>query len=245
MKIDWLSEAIANNAEWCNAIAASHGIQAQWKNGCWFSEKPMPPFYPNLVTVTKNADVSYELKAINHQGLHGWGIKDSYKTLDLTGHDFSVAFEAQWYGRPPGQSALIDASDKPRTGLRKFTSSESGVQQVMNPTQLVRWVEAWADSAMVFKDTLLSNRSVELLYTTEESETVSGLAMNISGQCVGISNLFGTTDGILRCIEHIVDQYPNRGVVGYGDEDEVARLSAADFVVLGELLVWVRNKLNA
>ena len=90
----WLSEAVSNNAVWCDAIAAAHDIAATWSKSVWCCDDPMPPLYPNIVTLHRGAEINKQIRAIDNRLPKGWGIKDSFKELDLSGHGFHVAFEA-------------------------------------------------------------------------------------------------------------------------------------------------------
>ena len=228
MEKQWLQEAITNNAVWCNAIAQSHGIVTDWREGVWFSEQPMPPFYPNLITLHNDASVDEHISAIESVVPVGWSIKDSYKALALSHRGFKAAFEAVWYCLLPNQGHIWSKTSRP------------AIKSVREHDALNRWVTAWGDSTEIFHPKLLENHEVDLIYSERDGVITGGLATNLSGKSVGISNAFGQPADILDCIHSISKAYPDRGIVGYGSKAEMATLAKVGFQELGELRVWLR-----
>lgn len=225
----WLSEAITNNAAWCEAVADSHGVTTSWSEPAWVSSQPMPPLYPNIVTLSRGSDIQKQIGDIDPLLPMGWGIKDSYKEHQLAGLGFKVAFVASWYCRPPTENT------------RENTGSNERVLSVATNPDLELWANAWGEKAGVFRPALLSNDSVELLYVEKDGQIVSGLATNCSGKSVGISNAFGTPAGILACIWAVVSKHPKKGIVGYGGNDEVTALAIFGFQAIGDLQIWLRR----
>ena len=226
----WLTEAIKNNAVWCDAMATSHGLSPRWTKTAWVSDLPVPPMYPNIVTLNHGADVEKLILEVDQSLPQRWGIKDSYKELDLRELGFAVAFEAQWYCRAPD------------TALANSFNAQLNVLSVRGQADLKRWVATWGENTDIFKMSLLDNPTIELIYIEHEGQVIAGMATNQSGGSTGISNLFGSDDGIAGCIAHIVKNNPSKGIVGYGGETEVTSLAKLGFNRVGDLQIWLRNK---
>ncbi|OED38927.1 hypothetical protein AB833_18025 [Chromatiales bacterium (ex Bugula neritina AB1)] len=220
-------EAILNNVAWCNAIADSHGIATHRQKSVWHCDHPMPPFYPNIITLSKDAQIDKLIKTIDSRLAPGWGIKDSFGNLDLSGKGFSLAFDANWYCRIPS----------PITNLK----SSLAVNAVKTQSDLDRWVKAWGEEQRIFTSPLLQNTAVELILAEHNGRVVSGLATNQSGKSVGISNVFGLPNGILDCVADVARRHPEKVLVGYGDKEEIEILSTIGFREIGNLRVWLRR----
>ncbi|MFK7853015.1 MAG: hypothetical protein AB8B79_02835 [Granulosicoccus sp.] len=225
----WLNEAISNNAAWCDAIAASHGISAHRNESVWLSKQPMPPLYPNIVTLRSGAVIDKLIDTINPHLPSGWGIKDSYCELELEVKGFSLAFEAQWYCRLPNQHVTEEKSPNFQ------------VKTVRTPSELDRWAAAWGEGGAIFNPSLLVNNSIELVYVERDGEVVSGLATNQSGDSVGITNAFGPHCDIVSCIASLAGRYPMKGIVGYDGKSEVEALCSIGFKSIGGLQVWLHD----
>ncbi len=225
----WLNEAAYNNAAWCNAIAASHGISANWNESAWLCEHLMPPLYPNIVTLRSGALIEDHIDTIGPHLPSGWAIKDSYSELELEGKGFALAFEAQWYWRLPNQH------------LTEVESPGFQVKTVRTTSELKRWVAAWGEADGIFNSSLLENNSIELIYVERDGVVVSGLATNQSGYSVGISNAFGPLEDVLCCIASVAGRHPMKGIVGYDGKAEVAALSKFGFKEIGNLRIWLRD----
>lgn len=229
MEDRWLTEAVSNNAAWCDAIAASHNLFTSWSESVWWCDQPMPPLYPNIVTLNRGVEIDDTIHGIGSGMSVGWGIKDSYKELDYERLGFSIAFEAQWYCQTPSRTV----TDEKNPGTH--------VETVSNPAELNQWVAAWGGPADIFKSALLENDAVELVYIVLNGKVVSGLATNHSGDSIGISNAFGKAAGILDCIACVSTRNPSKAIVGYGSHTEVAGLSTVGFQAIGDLQIWLRN----
>lgn len=223
-----LTEAVANNEAWCSAVAASHGITAQRSDLVWHVDQPMPPLYPNIITLAANAQVDQLIEAIDPQLPTGWGIKDSFGTLDLSDRGFAIGFDAQWYCREPN---LVSMSSAPGLELKTVTG----------PATLAHWTAAWGEATGILTPQLLNDESVELVFLERAGDIVSGLATNRSGAVVGISNAFGAPNDILLCVTAVCEQHPAQGVVGYGGVQELETINALGFEPLGNLRVWLKQ----
>jgi len=226
---DWLSEAVFNNAKWCAAIAASHNIASDWRDSIWFSEHPMPPLYPNMVTLTDVVESNQYVDHIDPLLQSGWAIKDSFKMLQLEDKGFAIAFDACWYCLIPGERRI------------ETVAPVSNVNYVTNQSELNLWEKAWGEKSNIFKPSLLLDDAIEFLYKEKNGQIVAGLATNQSGESIGISNAFGEHISILDCVNYIADKNPSKGIVGYGDSAEVTALSKIGFCEVGELRIWFRH----
>ncbi|HEX6872642.1 MAG TPA: hypothetical protein VF163_16210 [Micromonosporaceae bacterium] len=47
--------AARNNAEWCELVCRSHGIQTRYVDEAWVAGSRTPPFYPDAVTLASTA----------------------------------------------------------------------------------------------------------------------------------------------------------------------------------------------
>ncbi len=149
MENDWLNEAVFNNATWCDAMAASHGVPTSWNETVWFSTQPMPPLYPNIITLRAGTQIDEQVTDIRPQLPLDWAIKDSFSELELEGKGFALAFEAHWYCRVPNQNATID------------TSPKLCVETVKTYAELNRWVTAWGGKEGIFNTLLPENSDIE------------------------------------------------------------------------------------
>ena len=189
----------------------------------------MPPLYPNIVTLNSGVEIFEQIDHLDSRLPVGWGIKDSFKTLQLAERGFTIAFNAHWYCRPP------------REHQANKHEESSSVKVVTGEAELESWGNAWGEQTGLFRAPLISGEDVELFYVEEGGRVASGLATNLSGNSVGISNAFGRPNGILACIAEIADKHPARGIVGYGDKTELASLSTIGFQEVGELQIWLKN----
>lgn len=162
MDVSWINEAVFNNAAWCNAVAASHGIATTRNESIWLSEHPMPRYYPNIITLTMGARIDDLIDTIASQLPSGWGIKDSFSELELEEKGSGIAFEAQWYCRLPNQPAS------------ETNQSGSQFKTVQSASELNRWITAWGEGDGILNSTLLENNAIELIYVERDGKVVSG-----------------------------------------------------------------------
>ncbi len=228
LDVDWLAEAISNNAAWCDAIASSHNVPTSWNESYWMSKHPMPRFYPNIITLKSDTAIDNQIDIIKPQLPSGWGIKDSFAELDLHSNGFSPAFDAHWYCRVP-TNGIIDNFKR-----------QHHVHTVKTQLELNRWASAWGDGTDIFNAALLEKQCVELLYIEHHNNIVAGLAINLSGHSVGISNAFGSPNELLSSVASVIEKNPDKGLVGYGDQTEMALLSKIGFRNIGDMRVWER-----
>lgn len=229
METPWLKEAIINNANWCDAMAAAHGVATDLTDDVWFTSYGMPSFYPNVITLQKGIQINRLVESISQKLPAGWGVKDSFDDLGLDGLGFRSALRAHWYCRPPGKY-------QPKRKKPKYD-----IKIVNNVADLQCWVSGWGLGDGIFNTSLVADGCVQLMYATQGCEVVSGLAINHSVNSVGISNIFGAEDALLECLDTVVGAHSMKGIVGYGDESEIAALSGFGFEKIGDLRIWLKN----
>ncbi len=228
---DWLlAAAVANNARWCDLVCRSHGAATAWIEGAWINTSPSPRFYPNLITLGP-ASVPAQLAAIRslaQSGLApGWGVKDSFATLDLEPSGFRPLFAAAWLG-----------SDAHLTG------EPSRWRRVASAAELLAWEEAWRSAddpsaGRIFLPSLLEIEDVAVVGCGEGAGFVAGAILNRAASVVGVTNFFGKPrelPGLLACAGQL---YPGQPLVCYEEERAARGMIAAGFEKLGALRVWV------
>ncbi len=90
--------AAYNNAVWCDTVCRARGIDGEFLDDAWVSPQRTPMYYPDAVTLSPQAEV---LDRIDRSP--GASVKDSFATLDLSAHGFSVLFDAQWIYHDPAE----------------------------------------------------------------------------------------------------------------------------------------------
>ncbi|WP_370946562.1 hypothetical protein AB5J62_03120 [Amycolatopsis sp. cg5] len=144
----------------------------------------------------------------------GCSIKDSFATLDLEG--FEVLFAATWItGRPAPADSDWTVVDDPEA----LRTADFDLDVVPDD-----------DSVFVFGD-------------LDGDRWRGGAIVNVSGDVVGLSNLFASGDlgeawsGVTAAI---ATRFPSRPIVGYEHGDDLAAALGCGFTRLGDLRVWLK-----
>lgn len=232
-------QAARNNAAWCDTIARTHDAGGKFLPELWFSDRKLPAFYPNLVTLTAEGEAAQRgrVAALVENGPPlPWAVKDSFARLDLTALGFDCLFEARWIAFLPDGSAA--AAPDPSIRWR----------QCSNPAELAEWEEAWrrnlpAGSAAVFQPALLQDPTIAILAGRRGDGIVAGCILNIAAGAIGLSNLFGPDEAMaavwVACRSQAQRLAPGLPVVGYEQGDDLASALAAGFRERGPLRVWL------
>ena len=228
----WRDLAMQNNMDWYAAQAQSWQLPYQRSAHQWWSLYPVPPFHSNLVIYDDSpgpriAEISAVLEG-------AWSIKDAKRQFDLQPLGFNVLFDAHWYARRPG---IWPASAEFR---REFKISE-----VHSAEMLTAWLHAWGETpagATIFVRAILTNPNVHMLYAERHGNIVAGLCANAStsgaSRVLGITNTFGSSEGIDACLAHVANNNASSGIVGYDRQQELSRLEPSGFFATGPLRVW-------
>jgi hypothetical protein len=208
-------DAARNNALWCDAVCRARGIPTAFSDDVWTALRRSPPYYPDAVTLTAGATADQVLRDIDTSA--GCSVKDSFATLDLSGHGFRVLFDAEWIRRdaapaPPGEPAWTPVRD---------------------PADFGRW-----DVGDVFRPALLTEPGVIFLAGPD-----GGVIANRTGDVVGLSNLVarGDIDAWAEAVHAITSHHPGLPIVGYESGDDLAAAGRAGFVRTGPLRIWIKD----
>jgi hypothetical protein len=236
------AQAAENNARWCDAVGHTHGGPGEIHEHLWLSRRPMPRFYPNVVTLSAEAGAAVQLAAmrelVNEAQLGAFAVKDSFACLDLVPLGFQVLFEATWLWR----DAMVPPPTLVDTGLQ-WTSID-------DPDALSDWEAAWNGSpadpaasppARIFLPALLSDPDIRCVAAYRDQQVVSGAIANRTGDVVGVSNVFAHEDAERSwagCLATIITTFPGLPQVGYERGEERAIAETLGFEVVGPLRVW-------
>lgn len=241
-----VERAARNNAFWCDTVCRAHGTAGEFFDTVWRNPRPSPPHYPNLVTLRDTHDRAEALDHVRHLvalPLAGaWGVKDSFRTLDLAALGFDMLFEASWIWCEPTH--------------RRPKTPAPGIQwsQVASSAELAGWEAAWSVGAVQneqagrpcqFPPSLLADRNVIFLAGHKGPELIAGGILNHSDGVVGLSNVFASATSEISVWEglaHSADlAFLGLPLVGYehGDFLDVAR--ACGLELAGNLRVWLHR----
>jgi hypothetical protein len=207
-----LEAAAANNAAWCHAFCASHGIAGRFGDDAWSSPVRTPPLYPDAVTLRSTADARAVLALVDDGP--GCSVKDSFDRLELEAHGFHVLVRASWF-----------ALSEPR-------SRAPGWRDVANAEDLAAWERAWsgAEPTSFFRATLIEDDAIRVLARVENGAIVAGAVANRAAGVIGLTNVFGSE--AWGCVGALPSDEP---VVCWEAE------APPGFERLGDLTVWRRS----
>jgi hypothetical protein len=223
--------AARGNADWCEAVCAAHGRPGERDAIAWRNPRPVPAFYPNLVTLEPDiAGVLDAVRDLDGRGLPaGWGVKDSFRALSLDRLGFGVLFDAEWIAHPPARRPPI----------------RSSWERVATEAGLAEWEAAWGQSAggpRIFLPALLERADVAFLATRRARRLAGGLVAFRAADGVAISNAFGAVGAALESgIEAASDCFPDLPLIGYEPVERLAQWRAMGFRSLGPLRIWTRR----
>jgi hypothetical protein len=240
-----LIQAIHNNAVWCDTICRAHGIPGEFHTHVWLNRKPVPPYYPNAVTLSGKPGIADQMRAIQNligdESSAGLAVKDSFDLLDLAPFGFHALFEAMWIWRAPLMPIPTTISDR-----IQFTI-------VQQPDELAQWETAWAGfpanekltpEKRIFLPYLLADRDVMFIAAYRDQQLVGGAIANCTGDVVGISNQFAPSGEAAiywtGCIATMMSKYPDRPIVGYERGTDLELAQRLGFEAIRPLRVWVR-----
>ncbi|GAA1672786.1 hypothetical protein GCM10009830_18740 [Glycomyces endophyticus] len=222
-----ISAAARDNAEWCDAVCASHGRAGEFRTDAWTAAVRTPPYYPDAVTLAPGADAAALVARIDSGA--GASVKDSFADLDLAPYGFEVLFEARWIRRPAGPPPAAPAWNRAE-----------------DPDALRAWATAWdggEGNADLFRPRLLDHPGVSVVAGTREGDVAAGAVLTRGGGVVGVSNVFAA-DGagagwpVALAAAHAL--FPGVPLVGYEHGDDLDAALRHGFAPLGPLRVWLR-----
>ena len=237
------TQAVRNNAEWCDAVCAARGVPSTFSEHLWVSLAEPPPYYPNIITLAPSSPslltaLARAIDQVRPDVRRELSVKDSFGDIDLSRLGFRILFEGQWFGRLGSFGAA--------------RSTASGVQwmTVHRERDLTAWKEAW-DSAIlkvdpVFMPPLLRDENVLFMSAMRGGEIVAGAVANQHAGAVGLSNYFVRAPAAATywadCVSMALARFPGLPLVGYEQRSQRSVASGAEFTHLGPLRVWVTGK---
>ena len=221
-----LTEAVRGNAEWCDLICRTHGIDTRFDAHAWVALRRSPPLYPDVVTLRDGPWAIDALRRVDRSP--GCAVKDSFASVDLTSEGFRPLFDAEGTERPPASPAM---------------GSDFVWSAVRTPDELRAW-GAIHGGGEVFRPTLLGEPAVAVLVARDASATiVAGVIGHRRDAAVDVSNLFSTVpdpDQVWAgAVAAISAWAPGRRLVGYESGASLAAAHRAGFASIGALRVWL------
>lgn len=239
-----IHQAVYNNAVWCDTVCRAHGSPGVFLDGIWINRRKTPRFYPNAVTLTKDGECAAKLAHIRdllQSGIPGpWGVKDSFRALELASLGFRILFEGEWICR----ESLRPRPDGGASGVHWVAVDEA--------SRLADWELAWdagptsdmhSPPVRVFPASLLMDQDVAIIAAYQDQRIVAGAIASRTEGVIGLSNVFVPEAGgerfLAGCVAWIVDAFPGLPIVGYEREHGLAMARAQGFDALGPLRTWV------
>jgi hypothetical protein len=215
-----ITRAARNNALWCDTVCRTHGLSATFGGQTWASHERSPRLYPDAVTLAPGLRPEQALAGVVTGP--GCSVKDSYADVDLSGHGFSVLFEAQWIVHP-GAALPSDL---------KWSAGED----------FEVWADAWSGGQPqdVLVPELLFDPLTTLLTGTSDGVVTAGAITYRTDDVVGVSNVFGPPDQAWPgLIGQLTQRFPGIPIVGYerGGDPAAARRYCCE--PIGPLRVWI------
>jgi hypothetical protein len=238
-----IAQAVRNNADWCQVVCSAHGSPGEFVDAMWINRGPIPRFYPNAQTITRDPARQLELvkRLVSEPLPAGWALKDSFALLDPVPLGFTALFEAQWIMMPREKLASFEAA-----------AAQPRWEIVRSPEALAEWEPAWrnangdTNSARIFLPLLLENPDVAIVAGYRGQRIVAGTIGNRGEGVVGWSNFFAGRDEDARActagsLAAIARNFPRLPIVGYEEGEMLGLAQSLGFKALGPLRVWVFN----
>jgi hypothetical protein len=223
----WVELAARNNAEWCDAVCAAHGLFGSFHDHVWACGERTPPLHPDAVTLDASATATDVLAHVDNSS-PGCSVKDSFSALDLAPAGFRVLFDATWIARKH-----IGGDGPPSDGWSR----------VSNAHELARWRSV---SDRDLGDELLDRDDIVILarHRSGNEECVAGAVLNWSESAIGISNVFGPDlDSVWSaCVDYADHCFSDMPIVGYEAGAPLAAALRHGFEEIGHLRVWVDDR---
>lgn len=240
-----LELAVLNNIHGYQAMFEAHGLASRLNDRLWCSHQTPPPFHSNLVVrspSTTLADVARCVLELETQPRPaGWGMKDSYASLDMSALGFEELFRAEWIWLDP-QVPVPEGPTSPVAWSRVTTACE-----------LRAWEQAcWGDArnsaqaqqAQQFPEPLLASTDHAFFAGHLQGQLVAGAIANRSPGVVGLSNLFcppALAEPAWRAlVACVASAFPQQPLVGYERGADLQLAQRMGFESIGELRVWCR-----
>jgi len=219
--------AARNNADWCDLVCRTHGIDTAFDQDMWVAARRSPPMYPDAVTLREHLSASDVLPRIDNS--RGCSIKDSFASVDLSHDGFRLLFAAEWIHRSPSRGRV-----KPLLSWSVVRTAD----------ELRVWAAAHGGGE-TFRPSLVDDPAVAVLAARDDDGMVAGAIANRSASVVGLSNLFLRETDPGRVWTEASDaacaQFPGLPLVGYEYGASLQLAHRSGFVSIGPLCVWVND----
>jgi hypothetical protein len=228
--MDRLQSAAVNDADWCAAVWRTHGLIPERANGTWFTQKDAPSLYPNIVTVEPAHEGAEQIAmaVAAAKTLTKAAVKDSYSALPLADHGYAELFKGQWLWAEPATLAT--------------NGRQINCEKITNEAAVLEWIVTWEHNggeANNLLPALLSDDRVEFWANYgDDGEIRGGLIAFRSSEVTGITNLFGSTSGLVRAVA--IDR--GSSVCCYEHGAALAWAMRQGFEAIGPLTVWICNQ---
>jgi hypothetical protein len=219
--------AARNNADWCDLVCRTHGIDTTFEPDVWVAFRRSPPLYPDAVTLSARLSARDVVRRVDSST--GCSVKDSFASVDLSLEGFGLLFDAEWIYREPAQHPA---------------GATAGWSLVRTPDELRTWAAAHGGGE-VLRPALVSEPAVAIVATYEGEGIAAGAIGNRSASVVGVSNLFTVTgdkeQAWAGAIAAISARFPGLPLVGYEGDAGLPAAHRTGFVSVGPLRVWLKN----
>lgn len=246
---DRVHQAAANNAHWCRAVCAAHGMASRFCDDYWLlASGSTLPLFPNLVTLSEEgSDAQLACIEGHHRPGSPWSVKDSFNRLELRPLGFDVLFDAQWFFGPPDAPARAGAGAG--AGAAGIEGAEAVTSQLVGSVaELDAWETAWAQRPRdwssgdcVFPPALLRDERIAFLFMRGDAGIRAGLVANCDAGVIGLSNAFvrsGQASDLVGCLRLATELWPGLPLVGYGTGAELEGLERLGFERTGPCRIW-------
>ena len=219
--------AARNNAEWCDLVCRTHGIDTTFEPDVWIAQRRSPPLYPDAVTLSDRLSAGDVVRRVDSST--GCSIKDSFASVDLSIEGFRLLFDAEWIYREPAEHP---------------TGAAAGWSLVRTPDQLRTWAAAHGNGE-VFRPALVNDPAVAIVAAYGDDRIAAGAIGNRSASVVGVSNLFTVTadedQAWAGAVAAISAHFPGMPLVGYEGGAGLLAANRVGFVSVGLLRVWLKD----
>lgn len=214
--------AARNNVDWYAMMWDVRGLRYHRDAFGFRAIDPPPPYHGWVTLASLDAPIPNIVAPL--AGMAGFGVKDAYAAHDLSGFGLTKLFEAQWIWHDP------DA-----------TGDTTGWSQVTTQAELAVWEDAWRVTSPTgqrqFPNAMLARNDMRIWGRKADDGYDAGFIANLSSDCVGLSNCFGTQ---MRAAATTLAAAFGAGLplVGYEREEDLEAARSAGWDAIGPLAVW-------
>ena len=214
--------AARNNADWYAMMWDIHGLRYTLDGDGFRAIDPPMPFHGWAVVTAPDASIRDIIAPTI--GKRGFAVKDASGTYDLSDVGLVKLFDATWLWHAP--DVVADVADW---------------EHIASPDALSRWEDAWRGTQPLdqrqFPEQILNRSDVRIWGRQIKGGYDAGVIANLSADCVGVSNCFGT-DARPAATALCASFGQGKPLVGYERGEDLAEALAAGWQETGPLAVW-------